>query len=80
MLVPLESYKDIFNKLNSNYIVQKRSVQSSETAAFNPSSVNTEKVVSFLYKGEVYILSSIMCVGAENAITDAAASGKGYFF
>lgn len=33
-----------------------------------------------LFKGKVHILSSIMRVGAENSITDAAGSGKGYFF
>lgn len=70
----------MLHKLKTNFIVQKRIIQSQETAAFNPSSVNTEKVVSFMFEGEVHILSSIMRVGAEGSITDAAASGKGYFF
>lgn len=79
-LVNGKNAKTVFNKLNKNFVLQKRILQSSETAAFNPSSVNTEKVVSFMFNGEVHILSAIMRVGAEDSITDAAASGKGYFF
>jgi len=70
----------VFRKLSKNFIVQKRIIQSPETEVFNPSSVNTEKVVSFMFDGEVHILSAIMRVGAEGSVTDAAASGKGYFF
>ena len=79
LLIEDGDYEKIFTNLKKNYIVQEKIIQSKETATLNPSSVNTVKVVSFLFKGEVYILSAIMRVGAENAITDAAAGGKGYF-
>lgn len=80
IIIGVEDPSQAFAHLEKDFIVQRKIVQSPETAAFNPSSVNTIKVVSMLFKGEVFILSSIMRVGAENSITDAAASGKGYFF
>ena len=80
MLVDCDHADDVFDKHNKNFIVQKRIIQSSETAHFNPTSVNTEKVVSFLYKGEVFILSSILRIGAPDAITDAASDGRGFFY
>ena len=79
-LINENNTEDVFGKLNKNFVVQKRIIQSPEMASFNPSSVNTEKIVSLMFNGEVHILSAIMRVGAEEAITDAAASGKGYFF
>ena len=79
-LIHDEDPSEVFDKLKKNFIVQRRIIQSDETAVFNPSSVNTEKVVSFMFKGEVHILSAIMRVGAEGSVTAAAASGKGYFF
>lgn len=78
-LVNNENTDEVFKKLQKNFVVQKKIIQSSKTAAFNPSSVNTVKMVSFMFHGEVHILTAIMRVGGEFAITDAAASGKGYF-
>ena len=46
MLIENGDYEKVFNNLQKNYIVQKKIVQSKETAVLNPSSVNTEKVVS----------------------------------
>ena len=69
---------DILKKYNKNYIVQKQLKQSKKYAQFNESSVNTEKIISFLFKGEVYILTSMLRVGAEGSITDTASTGEGY--
>ena len=61
-----------------SFIVQRMITQSIETAALNPSSVNTEKVLSFMFKGQVYILSAHMRVGAPDSFTDNAGGGKGW--
>lgn len=79
-LIDAENIDQVFQSLDKNYIVQKIIKQHSETAAFNPSSVNTEKILSFLFKGEVYILSAHMRVGSPNSFTDNASGGKGYTF
>lgn len=80
MLVTEANIDEVFKMLNKNYVVQRIIKQHKETAAFNPSSVNTEKILSFLYKGEVFILSAHMRVGAPDSFTDNASGGKGYTF
>lgn len=79
-LIDCDNVEQVFNKLDKNYIVQRIIKQHSEIAAFNPSSVNTEKIISLLFQGEVYVLSAHMRVGAPDAITDNASGGKGYTF
>lgn len=70
----------VFLSLKKNFIIQKIIKQHQETAAFNPSSVNTEKILSFLFKGEVFILSAHMRVGSPDSYIDNASGGKGYTF
>ena len=41
----------------------------------NPSSLNTIRVVSFFFEGEVYILSIILRMGAKNARVDNIGAG-----
>lgn len=79
-LVSAENIDSVFADLRKNYVVQKIIKQHPETAAFNPSSVNTEKILSFLFKGEVFVLSAHMRVGAPDSFTDNASGGKGYTF
>ena len=62
----------------TNFIIQKIIRQSPQMARFNPSSVNTEKIVSFLFQGEVFILSTIVRVGALGSITDNVGEGNGW--
>ena len=77
-LIDSENIDQVFLDLKKNFIVQKIIKQHSEMAAFNPSSVNTEKILSFLFKGEVFVISSLMRVGSEDSIIDNACGGKGY--
>lgn len=69
---------DVLAGFGKNFIVQKPIVQSQQYSRFNNSSVNTEKIISFLFDGNVYILTSMLRVGAPGAITDSASSGLGY--
>lgn len=61
-----------------DFLIQRRILQHPQYSRFNESSVNTEKIISFLYKGDVYILTSILRIGAPGACTDTASGGRGY--
>lgn len=70
-------------KVEENYgmdfILQRKIDQHSQMYQFNSSSVNIEKIISFLCKGEVYILMSILRIGVPRAVTDTASTGKASF-
>lgn len=66
---------DVYKK---DYIIQKCIAQHPQYKEFNPSSVNTEKIISMFFNGEVHILTSILRVGAPGSHTDTASTGKGY--
>ena len=70
--------KEILDEYKSDYIVQRCITQHEQYKEFNPSSVNTEKIISMFFKGEVYILTSILRVGAPGSHTDTASTGRGY--
>ncbi len=61
-----------------DFLIQKRILQHPQYSRFNETSVNTEKIISFLYKGNVHILTSILRVGAPGACTDTASGGRGF--
>ena len=63
------------NDLKANYICQESVKQSEILSKLNPSSLNTIRVISFLFEDEVHILSSILRVGAENAKVDNIGAG-----
>lgn len=65
----LSSYKDV------DYIVQKVLAQHPSLARFNPTSLNTVRVVSFFFKGEVHILSAILRIGPEGSRVDNISKG-----
>ena len=77
-LITAENADDILSRLGKNFILQRIIKQSEELASFNASSVNTEKILSFLFHGEVYILASFIRVGAPDSIVDNASGGKGF--
>lgn len=61
-----------------DFIIQAKIKQHKIHKDFNKSSVNTEKIISMLFNGKVYILTSILRVGAPGAIVDTASTGSGY--
>ncbi|WP_133966417.1 sugar-transfer associated ATP-grasp domain-containing protein [Eubacterium limosum] len=64
-----------FDNMGANYIVQETVSQHAVLAKLNPSSLNTIRVVSFLYEGKVHILSSILRMGASGARIDNVGAG-----
>lgn len=62
-------------KMGANYIVQAAVKQHPVLAKMNPSSLNTIRIVSFLFEGEVHILSAILRMGATDAKVDNVGAG-----
>lgn len=70
-----EEIKKTFHELGANFIIQEVVKQHPVLASLNESSLNTIRIVSFLFKGEVHILSSILRVGAKGARVDNIGAG-----
>ena len=70
-----EEVEEMLDKYDRNFIVQKIVRQHANLAALNASSLNTIRVISFFYKGEVHILSAILRVGGKTSRIDNVAQG-----
>ena len=67
--------EDSFKEMGANFIVQAAVKQHEIMAILNPSSLNTLRIVSLFFEGEVHILSCILRVGAPNAKVDNIGAG-----
>ena len=65
----------LLGDFGANFIVQEVVRQHPALAELNPSSLNTVRVVSLLWKGEVHILSVILRIGASGARVDNVGFG-----
>ncbi len=71
-----ESADNIFKSYNNkNFVIQKLLHQHPDMAAFHEKSVNTVRVVTFLYKNEVHILSTVVRIGGGDNEVDNVARG-----
>lgn len=61
--------------LKANYIAQEIVKQHPVLSELNPSSLNTVRIVSFFFEGEVHILSSILRMGASGHKVDNIGAG-----
>lgn len=64
---------------STDFIVQEAIVQHPVLSAYNASSINTLRLVTFIFREEVHVLSSILRVGAPGSIVDNVGAG-GYQF
>ena len=67
--------EETFRKLGANFIMQAAVRQHETLSKLNPSSLNTIRIVSFFFEGEVQILSCILRVGAPNSKVDNVGAG-----
>ena len=67
--------EDIFRQYGQNYIVQKKLAQHPELARFNPSSLNTVRVITFLHNDRVHILSAVLRTGGAGSEVDNTSQG-----
>lgn len=70
-----ETVASYFREMGANFIVQACVRQHPTLASMNPSSLNTIRVVSFFFEGEVHILSHILRVGAVDSRVDNIGAG-----
>lgn len=60
---------------NIDFIVQKTVRQHPDLAAFNPSSLNTIRVITMVWRGEPYLLSAILRIGQTGSRVDNVSKG-----
>lgn len=65
----------ILKKYNRDFVIQRVVKQQEELSNMNKSSLNTVRVQSFLYKGEVHILSAFLRVGLNGCRVDNLCKG-----
>ncbi len=70
-----EKIPDIFKRFRFNFVVQRLVRQHADLARINPASLNTIRVVSFYFKGEVHILSTILRMGGVGSRVDNISAG-----
>ncbi len=66
---------EAFDKMGANFILQAAVKQHPVLAQMNPTSLNTIRVVTFFFEGEVHVLSCIFRVGAPNSKVDNVGAG-----
>lgn len=71
----LDDVEETIDELKANFIIQGAVKQHEELSKLNKTSLNTIRTISFLFEGEVHILSSILRVGAENSKVDNIGAG-----
>ena len=64
-----------FDTFGCNFLAQEVVSQHPVMAAFNPSSLNTVRIVSFLFEGNVHILSAIVRFGGNGSRIDNVGAG-----
>ncbi|MBR5947730.1 MAG: hypothetical protein IKZ82_03635, partial [Clostridia bacterium] len=64
-----------FKNLDANFIVQRIVKQHPDLKRLNESSLNTIRIISFRFKGEVYILSALLRMGSAGARIDNVSAG-----
>ena len=70
-----ESVTEAMNAMGANFLFQASVKQHPILAQMNPSSLNTIRVVSFFFEGEVHILSCNYRVGAPDSKVDNIGAG-----
>lgn len=71
----ISSLNKKLKEVGQNYIVQEIVKQHPDMNKLNPNTLNTIRVISFLFKGEVHILSVIARMGSGSAKVDNVSAG-----
>lgn len=67
--------QSLMKSYGSNYIVQEVARQHQVLASIHPESLNTIRVISFLFQGEVHISSAILRMGVAGSRLDNVSTG-----
>ncbi len=72
---PVLNIEELMKSYGSDYIVQEVVTQHKILAAIHPESLNTIRVISFLFQGEVHISSAILRMGVGGSRLDNFSAG-----
>ena len=67
----------VMDYMKADYVVQTVLKQHKDMARLNPDSINTIRVLSLLWKGEVHILGALVRIGTKGARVDNPAASNG---
>lgn len=70
-----KSISQIFDTMKCGFVVQRIVKQHADLARLNPDSLNTVRVISFHFKGEVHILSAQLRIGGAGSRVDNVSAG-----
>lgn len=70
--------QELVKEYKGNFVIQQILKQHSFLGGFNSMSLNTIRMLSFLFNGKVFILSAFLRIGGEDSRTDNVSSG-GYY-
>lgn len=70
-----ESVISLLEEYKNDFVVQEVVEQSNQTGQFNPTSLNTFRVITLFLNGKVSVLSSILRCGGKDSIVDNASQG-----
>ncbi len=67
--------RELFRSYGRNFIVQEKLPQHPVMASFNPNCLNTFRIMTFLHRGQVYVLSTVLRVGGIDSEVDNTCHG-----
>lgn len=70
-----DDIRDVFRLYKRNFIIQKKLVQHPDLARLNPGSLNTLRIITFLHKDQVRVLSSVLRIGGSTSEVDNISQG-----
>ncbi len=70
-----DSLAATFDQYRSGFVVQRLIKQHKDLAAIHEQSINTVRVITFLFKGEVHVLSAQLRMGAGDSNVDNISAG-----
>ena len=70
-----QAVSDIFRLYKHDYIIQEKQPQHPALAALNPDSLNTLRILTFLHRDQVLVLSAILRVGGPGSEMDNVSRG-----
>ncbi len=70
-----DEIKKVFDDMGANFILQAVVKQHPDLSQLNPSSLNTIRLITFFFEGDVHILSCILRIGAPDAKVDNVGAG-----
>lgn len=65
----------LFSRHGKNFIIQEKLTQHPALARMNPGSLNTLRIITFLWDGQVRVLSSILRIGGRDSEMDNISQG-----